>query len=103
VRFLKHHSGCRVFLSQFPGHPGVLRTLTWKNKSLVHIHYYCVARAAFVSPSFLNSSSMASFTLCLQNSLATRTAFLMALALDRPWQTIVIPFMPSNGAPPYSE
>ena len=35
-------------------------------------------------PSFLNSVSMASFTLCLQNSLATRIAFLMALALERP-------------------
>src|SRR5439155_22944805 len=59
--------------------------------------------AVLVIPSFVNSVSIARFTLCLQKSFATRTAFLIAFALERPWQTIVIPLIPSSGAPPYSE
>ena len=35
-------------------------------------------------------------------SLLTRTMFLMALALERPWPTMTTPFTPSRGAPPYS-
>ena len=61
------------------------------------------APALRVSPSFMNSFSMASLTLCLQNSFATRIAFLIALALDLPWQTMEMPLIPSNGAPPNSE
>ena len=34
--------------------------------------------------------------------MATRTAFLMALALELPWQMIKLPLTPSSGAPPYS-
>ena len=37
------------------------------------------------------------------NSEATRIAFLMALALERPWQMMHTPFTPSSGAPPNSE
>ncbi|PYR87471.1 MAG: hypothetical protein DMG19_10490, partial [Acidobacteria bacterium] len=40
--------------------------------------------AVLVIPSFVNSVSIARFTLCLQKSFATRTAFLIALALERP-------------------
>ena len=31
------------------------------------------------------------------------TALRTALALERPWPTIVTPATPSSGAPPYSE
>src|SRR6266702_3968852 len=37
-----------------------------------------------------------------ENSAATRTSFLIALALDEPCVMIQTPFTPSNGAPPYS-
>ena len=36
----------------------------------------------------------------LANSAATRIAFLIALAFDRPWQMMQTPFTPSSGAPP---
>src|SRR5579871_4595913 len=50
-----------------------------------------------------SSSSIRAFTLPPANSAATRIAFLMALALDRPWQMMQPPRTPSRGAPPYSE
>src|SRR4029079_4224290 len=34
---------------------------------------------------------------------ATFTAFLMARAFDLPWEMMLTPFTPSNGAPPTSE
>ena len=37
------------------------------------------------------------------NSRATRIAFLIAFAFERPWQTMHPPFTPRSGAPPYSE
>ena len=40
---------------------------------------------------------------CRENSAANRMAFLMAFALERPWQMITHPLTPSIGAPPYSE
>src|SRR5579863_10038173 len=49
-----------------------------------------------------NSSSIFSFTRPWANSAATRMAFLIALALDRPWQMVLTPFTPNRGAPPYS-
>src|SRR5262245_13816785 len=72
------------------------------SSNLVTLRAY-VTPAVLLNPSLVNSVSMAWFTLCLQNSLATRTPFLIALALERPWHTMVIPLIPSNGAPPYSE
>ena len=50
-----------------------------------------------------SSSSIRWLTCPSENSLATRIAFLMALALERPWQMMHTPFTPSSGAPPYSE
>src|SRR4051794_32159434 len=50
-----------------------------------------------------NSSSIRWLTRHSENSLATRMAFLIALAFDRPWQIMHTPRTPSNGAPPYSE
>ena len=38
-----------------------------------------------------------------ENSAANRIAFLIAFALERPWQMITQPWTPSIGAPPYSE
>ena len=62
-----------------------------------------VTPAVFVIPSLVNSVSISRLTLCLQKSFATRIAFLIAFGLERPWQTMVMPLMPNNGAPPYSE
>src|SRR5574341_2632405 len=51
-------------------------------------------------PDALDSSlSMRRFRLAPANSAATRIAFLIALALERPWQMMLTPLTPSNGAP----
>src|SRR5882724_9252202 len=50
-----------------------------------------------------SSSSIFSLTLPCANSAATRMAFLMALAFDRPWQMMLTPLTPRSGTPPYSE
>ena len=37
------------------------------------------------------------------NPFATRMAFLIAYALERPWEMMQPPLTPRSGAPPYSE
>src|SRR5262249_53040263 len=49
-----------------------------------------------------SAARMCSLSPFFAHSPATRTAFLMALAGERPWQMIASPSMPSNGAPPNS-
>src|SRR5207247_11335902 len=49
-----------------------------------------------------SAARMCSLSPFLAHSAATRTAFLMALAGERPWQMIASPSMPSRGAPPNS-
>src|SRR5690242_9160246 len=50
----------------------------------------------------LRPFSILSLILVSANCAATRTAFLIAVALDEPWPTMHMPLIPKRGAPPYS-
>ena len=52
--------------------------------------------------SLANSLRMWPFTFRSTEILAARTAFLTALADDRPWPITEVPLTPRSGAPPYS-
>ena len=65
--------------------------------------YSVTNRRLFPAAERRSSSSIRWLTLPSENSAATRMAFLMALAFERPWQMMQTPRTPSSGAPPYSE
>src|SRR6266704_1205950 len=65
---------------------------------------YIVAACPWTVPvlNFANPSAIAAATPFSAVSRATRKAFLIALALERPCEIIATPLMPSRGRPPYS-
>src|SRR6266478_2752485 len=122
VRFVKNGARGGIFFGKFFAHARVLRRLPWKHKSnfshlrslfLVslcrrHFRYLTIARAEAranyyaVTPAKESSSSIFSLMRALASPAATRMAFFIALALERPWAITQTPRTPSSGAPPDS-